>query len=636
MCGIVGIAMSSTGQVNPDLVMKMNRVISRRGPDDEGYYWNNRIGLGMRRLAIIDVKTGQQPVHNEDKSVWVVFNGEIYNYRELRAELETRGHTLATASDTECLVHLYEDYGDECVTKLRGMFAFAIWDERRKRLLLARDRVGIKPLYYSRHQQGLYFGSELKCLLAVDGLGSSMNLRALSDYFSYKYVPGPETIYEAIAELPPAHIGVWEAGRLEIKRYWEFLPRPDHTKSLDYFREGLLHHVKEAVRLHLVSEVPLGAFLSGGIDSSAIVAVMSQDGGTKPKTFTVGFGEGQLGVDERPFARTIAQRYGTDHSECLYENPQTQIEQILPNIIRSFDEPFADSSVVPNYLVCEAARRWVTVALSGTGGDELFAGYERYRGALFAEQFQYLPGWLRQRVIRPIVGALPEWGPGALWVDRIKRFVDGDNLSLPDRYQRYLSAFDEQEKIRIFNRDLLSELQKGNGLQVRSAMLKVKSASDRLDWILNADMHTYLPDDELRKTDRLSMWHSLEVRVPFLDHKLVEFVATIPSKYKLKGWEKKYILIQALKGLVPEQILSRRKQGFSIPLAGWLRGPLREVAQTYLSPSALKEVGLFNVEAVQGLLKDHNALVRNHETKIWTLLTFVIWHRLYVQKRPSL
>jgi asparagine synthase (glutamine-hydrolysing) len=636
MCGIVGIAMSSTGQVNPDLLMKMNRVISRRGPDDEGYYWNNQIGLGMRRLAIIDVKTGQQPVHNEDKSVWVVFNGEIYNYRELRAELETRGHTLATASDTECLVHLYEDYGDDCVTKLRGMFAFAIWDDRRKRLLLARDRLGIKPLYYSRLQQGLYFGSELKCLLAVDGLGSGMNLRSLSNYFSYKYVPGPETIYEAIAELPPAHIGVWEAGRLRIKRYWEFLPRPDHTKSLEYFREGLLHHVKEAIRLHLVSEVPLGAFLSGGIDSSAIVAVMSQDGGTKPKTFTVGFGEGQLGVDERPFARIIAQRYGTDHSECLYENPQTQIEQILPNIIRSFDEPFADSSVVPNYLVCEAARRWVTVALSGTGGDELFAGYERYRGALFAEQFQYLPEWLRQRIIRPIAGALPEWGPGALWVDRIKRFVDGDNLSLPDRYQRYLSAFDEQEKIQIFDRDLLSELQKGDGLQVRSAMLKVKDASDRLDWILNADMHTYLPDDELRKTDRLSMWHSLEVRVPFLDHKLVEFVATIPSKYKLKGWGKKYILIQALKGVVPEQILRRRKQGFSIPLAGWLRGPLREVAQTYLSPSALKEVGLFNVEAVQGLLKDHNTLVRNHETKIWTLLTFVMWHRLYVQKRPSL
>jgi asparagine synthase (glutamine-hydrolysing) len=292
--------------------------------------------------------------------------------------------------------------------------------------------------------------------------------------------------------------------------------------------------------------------------------------------------------------------------------------------------------VVPNYLVCEAARKWVTVALSGTGGDELFAGYERYRGALFAEQFQCLPAWLRQRVIRPIVGALPESGSSSLWVDRIKRFVDGDNLSLPDRYQRYLSAFDEKEKLQIFNHDMLLELQKVNGPQVQAAMLKVKGGSDRLDWILNADMHTYLPDDELRKTDRLSMWHSLEVRVPFLDHKLVEFVATIPSKYKLSGWKKKYVLIQALKGVVPEQILHRRKQGFSIPLADWLRGPLRDLAQTYLSPSVLKEIGVFNVEAVQGLLRDHDALVRNHETKIWTLLTFVMWHRLYIQKRSLL
>jgi asparagine synthase (glutamine-hydrolysing) len=636
MCGIVGAATSSVGAIDHDLIMKMNRLISRRGPDDEGYYWGDRVGLGMRRLAIIDVKSGHQPVHNEDKSIWVVFNGEIYNYRDLRAELESRNHTLATASDTECLVHLYEDFGDEFVTRLRGMFAFAIWDDRRKRLLLGRDRLGIKPLYYRHSRRGLHFGSELKCLLAAEEATPAMNLTGLSDYFSYKYVIGPNTIYETIAELPPAHLGIWADGRFETKRYWQFLPQPDHTKSADYFREGLLHHLKEAVGLHLVSEVPLGAFLSGGIDSSAIVAVMSQHGGTKAKTFTVGFGEGQLGVDERPFARTIAGQYATDHSECLYENPQAQIEQILPQIICSFDEPFADSSVVPNYLVCEAARKWVTVALSGTGGDELFAGYERYRGALLAEQFQVLPVWLRQQIIRPIIGALPESGTSGLWVDRMKRFLDGEDLPLPERYQRYLSAFSDEDKRQLFSRDLLSELDKLNGLQVTPAMMKVNAASDRLDWILNADMHTYLPDDELRKTDRLSMWHSLEVRVPFLDHKLVEFVATIPSSYKLKGWQKKYILIEALKRLVPGHILRRRKQGFSIPLSYWLRGPLRDLARTYLSASALKEVGLFNAAWVEQLLREHDSLVRNHETKIWTLLTFVLWHRLYIQKRPSL
>ena len=633
MCGIVGIAASIVGDIDRNLVMKMNKMITRRGPDDEGYYWGDRVGLGMRRLAIIDVKSGRQPVHNEDKSIWVVFNGEIYNYRDLHAELESRGHTLATASDTECLVHLYEDFGDDFVAKLRGMFAFAIWDEKRKRLLLGRDRLGIKPLYYSLSRLGLCFGSELKCLLAIEHADQAINPHALSEYFSYKYVPGPDTIYEKISELPPAHLGIWEEDRWEVKRYWKFVPRPDYTKPLTYFQEGLLHHLKEAVNLHLVSEVPLGAFLSGGIDSSAIVAVMARHGGTKPKTFTVGFGEGQFGVDERPFARTIAQQYETDHSECLYDNPQSQIEQILPNIVRSFDEPFADSSVVPNYLVCEAARKWVTVALSGTGGDELFAGYERYRGTLFAEQFRFLPGWLRTHLIKPLVSALPESGTGGLWVDRMKRFLDGESLPLPERYQRYLSAFSDEEKRRLFSPDLISALRKQKCTETKPAMLKVEPASDRLDWILNADMHTYLPDDELRKTDRLSMWHSLEVRVPFLDHKLVEFVATIPSIYKLKRWEKKYVLIQALSGLVPQEILTRPKQGFSIPLANWLRGPLKPMVAAYLSPSSLKEVGLFEPREVERLVLEHDKLVRNHETKIWALLMFMVWHELYISRR---
>ncbi len=631
MCGIVGIGTSNTKHVEPRWVRKMCASITRRGPDDEGYFFSDHVGLGMRRLAIIDVRSGQQPVHNEDKSIWVVFNGEIYNYKELQTQLQERGHVLKTSSDTECLVHLYEDFGDEFVGQLRGMFAFAIWDSRQEKLLLGRDRLGIKPLYYSEYGGDLFFGSELKCLLNAPGFNRKINLKAVSEYFSFKYVPGPQTIYEQVKELPPAHLCVWRKGRLGIKRYWTFSPQPDYQKPFEHFRDGLLHHLKEAISLHLVSEVPLGAFLSGGIDSSAIVAVMSQQAGAAPKTFTVGFGEGQMGVDERPFARTIARQYSTDHSECLYENPQTQIEQILPNIIRSFDEPFADSSVIPNYLVCEAARKWVTVALSGTGGDELFAGYERYRGALFAEQFQYLPAWLRQRIIRPVIGALPESGAGTLWMDRIKRFVDGENLPLPDRYQKYLVAFDEEEKRRVFSQNLLSELQKAEGLQVQAEMLRVKASTDPLDWMLNADMHTYLPDDELRKTDRLSMWHSLEVRVPFLDHKLVEFVATIPAQYKLKRWEKKYILIQSLKGIVPDRILHRRKQGFSIPLASWLRGPLKELVHTYLSPQALKGVGLFNSSAVAELLEEHDRLVRNHETRIWALLIFMLWHKMYIQ-----
>jgi asparagine synthase (glutamine-hydrolysing) len=312
----------------------------------------------------------------------------------------------------------------------------------------------------------------------------------------------------------------------------------------------------------------------------------------------------------------------------LYENPQAQIGQILPQIIRAFDEPFADSSVVPNYLVCEAARRWVTVALSGTGGDELFAGYERYRGTLLAEHVQQLPVWLRRRALRPLVKALPESRTSGLWIDRIKRFFDGEELALPFRYQRYLSAFDDEEKKSLFSGDLISELNKRGGLESTPAMLKVPEGVDQLEWMLHADLVTYLPDDELRKTDRLSMWHSLEVRVPFLDHKLVEFIATIPSKYKLKGWEKKHVLVRALKGIVPDQILHRRKQGFSIPLAAWLRGPLKELVRGHLAGPVLTETGLFNAGKVERLLREHDNYERNHETKIWTLLIFMMWHKI--------
>lgn len=632
MCGIAGTVSNTVGGVNPSNVREMCRRITRRGPDDEGYYVGDRMAMGMRRLAIIDLHSGRQPIHNEDKSVWVVFNGEIYNYRELRKDLARRGHTFLTSSDTECIVHLYEDFGEDCIAHLRGMFAVAIWDEREKKLLLARDRLGIKPLYYSRRGPELHFGSEMKCLLAVDGFERKINLQALSQFFTYKYVPGPSTIYEGIDELPPAHIGVWSDGTFSIRQYWELNLCPDRDKSLDYFREGLLHHLKEAVDLHLVSEVPLGAFLSGGIDSSGIVALMAQ-GRTEPvKTFTVGFQAGQLGADERPFARRIAEAYGTDHSECLYENPQAQVENILPEIIRSFDEPFADSSVIPNYMVCEAARKWVTVALSGTGGDELFAGYERYRGTVMGEYYTKLPRWF-SRGLKRCIAAIPESRGSGLWVDRLKRFVQGVDLPLDERYKSYLAAYSEEEKRRLFSRDLQGALEKTGPKNTLRVMNRVQSGGDPLDWMLATDLQSYLPDDELRKTDRLSMWHSLEVRVPFLDHKLVEFVATIPSKYKLHRWQKKYVLVQAFTGMVPKQVLTRKKQGFSIPLANWLRGPLRDLVQTYLSKKSLEDIGLFNPDTVAMLIDQHDRRVSNHETKIWALLTFMIWRELYMRTR---
>lgn len=630
MCGIVGTVHSEIGGVNQELVRRMCAVITRRGPDDDGFFFDGHVGLGMRRLAIIDVNSGRQPVFNEDRTVAVVFNGEIYNYKELRQELLKRGHSLRTHSDTECIAHLYEDFGEDYVTRLRGMFAIAIWDLRQRKLLLARDRFGIKPLYYWQDDRDLYFGSELKCLLSVDRYERQMDLQSVSEFFTFKYVPGPRTIYRGIAELPPGHVAVWKNGELTTRRYWQLKFSTDHSKSFDYYREGLLYHLEEAVRLHLVSEVPLGSFLSGGIDSSAIVALMAKICPGNVKTFTVGFGDGQPGADERPYARTIAQLFKTDHSECVYDDPQKQVESILPLMIQAFDEPFADSSMIPNYLVCQAARQWVTVALSGIGGDELFAGYERYRGALAADSYQRLPGFLTS-AFGTVIRSLPQWEFGGLWIDRMKRFVNSAELPLPERYQQYLSAFTESDKVGLFSQDFLNELTKSGRATAELAMEKVEQCRDPLEWILLTDMETYLPDDELRKADRLSMWHSLEVRVPFLDHKLVEFVASIPSHYKLKGWHKKYILIKSLGNLLPISTLKRRKQGFSIPLSQWLRGPLKNLVQEQLSSPVLRDLGLFNEGFIQRMVKEHQHGVENHETKVWAILVFTMWCRTYLK-----
>ena len=633
MCGIVGSVHAELGHVDQPLVRQMCALIRRRGPDDDGFFFDRQVGLGMRRLAIIDVNSGRQPVYNEDRTVVVVFNGEIYNYKELREALLKRGHILTTHSDTECIAHLYEDFGEEYVTHLRGMFAIAIWDIRQKKLLLARDRFGIKPLYYWQDGRDLYFGSELKCLLSVDRYERQMDLQSVSEFFTFKYVPGPRTIYKGIAELPPGHTAVWRNGELTTRRYWQLKFSTDHSKSVDYYREGLLHHLEEAVRLHLVSEVPLGSFLSGGIDSSAIVALMAKICPGNVKTFTVGFGEGQPGADERPYARTIAEMFKTDHSECVYDDPQTQVESILPFMLQAFDEPFADSSMVPNYLVCQAARQWVTVALSGIGGDELFAGYERYRGALAADSYQRLPRFLTKSM-GAVIHSLPQWECAGLWIDRMKRFVDGAALPLPERYQQYLSAFTEMEKVDLFCQDFMNELKKTGRVTAELAMKKVEQCHDPLEWILLTDMETYLPDDELRKADRLSMWHSLEVRVPFLDHKLVEFVATIPSQLKLKGWEKKHILIKSMEGILPDSILRRRKQGFSIPLGDWLRGPLRDLVYAHVSSSHLRDLGIFKEKTIESMLDEHTRGQKNHETKIWALLTFCLWHQRFI-RMPS-
>lgn len=631
MCGIAGIIHTdSSHPVSAGSLRRMCDVMKHRGPDDFGQYVDGHIGLGMRRLSIIDLQAGRQPIANEDGRIRVIFNGEIYNYRQLRMDLASGGHQFRTTSDTEVIVHLYEEFGEDCVEQLRGMFAFAIWDDRRKELLLARDRLGIKPLYYYQDQEKFIFASEMKCLLATEGFERRMNLEALSTFFTFMYVPGPMTIYEGIYELPPAHIGIWSKGNFSLRRYWEIAPKPDAGKPIELVAEDLRHHLREAIKLHLVSDVPLGAFLSGGIDSSAVVAMMAEGSETKVKTFTVGFKTEEPGFDERPFARRVAGIIGTDHSECLLS---PQVEEILPTIIRAFDEPFADSSVIPNFLICQAARQWVTVALSGLGGDELFAGYERYRGALLADYYRHVPQVFRHGLVDPLIRSIPESRNGGLWGDRMKRFIQGTELGLAERYQRYIAAFGDSEKKEIFSSDLTQELEKRGLSSTVLAMDEAHPGSSPLDRMLFTDLQTYLPHDLLRMTDRLSMCHALEVRVPFLDHKLVEFVATIPAGYKLRRWQKKHVLIRALDGILPKPILNRRKQGFSIPLNSWLRGPLCDLVHTHLAEPVLREIGLFDPRGVARILREHEEGSRNHESKIWAFLTFMVWYDLYMRNQ---
>lgn len=630
MCGIAGVLNFDRGMgVNRPLLQAMCDAIHHRGPDDEGFYVNGAVGLGVRRLRIIDLSTGDQPIHNEDRTVWIVFNGEIYNYKELRAALEQKGHRFYTQTDTETIVHLYEDHGDACVRSLRGMFAFALWDARQHRLLLARDRIGEKQLYYAIIDGALAFGSEIKCLLENPAQKRSIDPRAMRDFFAYLYVGGERTIFEGIRRLPPAHLLTCEHGRTTVSRYWELKPRARTDAREEDLVDEFRARFKEAVGLRLVSDVPLGAFLSGGIDSSAIVGMMATLSSSPVKTFTIGYDADGISYEERPYARVVADRFGTDHHEFVV---RPQIEDIVPEIIRAFDEPFADSSAIPNYYISKLTRRHVTVALSGLGGDEVGAGYERYVGALLAERYNRIPRLIRDSVIAPLVRQLPDSRRGDLTIGRAKRFVAGAGLRFPERYHCYLSTFAADELDRLLSDGLGLDL-RGEGIDDSLARAFAGlPADDPLSQMIFTDLSTYLPDDLLVLSDRMSMAHSLEVRSPFLDHELLEFVVTIPSPLKLRGWTKKHLLKKAFAPLLPSQILSRRKKGFSVPLAAWFRGALRPFLLDWLAESRLSRLGLFNVRAVSTLIREHLDRRENHENKLWALLIFVIWHQLYMEQ----
>jgi len=632
MCGIVGMLDVKGRTVDPSWIAVMNDSITHRGPDDSGSYVKQSIGLGMRRLSIIDVAGGHQPVYNETKTVWAVFNGEIYNHLELREDLEKAGHRFYTHSDSETLVHLYEEYGVEGVSKLRGMFAYALWDEERERLLLARDRIGIKPLYYSLVDGRLAFASELKAFFQLPWFSFEVNPSAIQRFLTYLYIPGPETVYRDIAELPPAHTLVYEQGRASLQRYWTLRYQSEPSVSSAEWSERFLHQFRDSVQSHLISDVPLGAFLSGGIDSSAIVGIMAQ-ASTKPVlTFSIGH-EGQGAFqDERAFARIVAQRFQTDHHEFVVT---TDIKDLLPKLVRCFDQPFADSSAIPNYYISQVTRRHVAVALSGLGGDEIGGGYERYLGMLWAELFKRLPGSLRGLLGEKWIYALPDLASGHPGMSRLKRFFASAQKPSADRYAAFVTAFSPGERERLLNRDFMSQAKPDVPEELIAEIFRSGHADGLLHNLLLCDMQLYLPGDLLALTDRVSMHHSLEVRVPFLDHPLIELMAQVPAEFKTTLWSKKVLFKQAFKELLPASILHRKKLGFSVPLGLWLRNDLKSLLCDSLSKESVQRLGYLNATVIERLIADHLSGRANHENKLWALINLVLWGKAQHELRSD-
>ncbi len=624
MCGICGLIHFDGKPVTRELLAGMNDTLTHRGPDGEGYYMDGAVGLAMRRLKIIDIAGSDQPLCNEDGMIQVIFNGEIYNYRELRRQLEARGHRFKTEGDGETIAHLYEEHGGGALEYLRGMFALALWDRRRGRLLLARDRFGQKPLYYYVDRKVFVFASEIKAILAHPDVPRVSRFvvddrRALAEYLSFGYMPAPETAFVGIKMLPPAMtLGVDYNGALQERRYWQAprLAPPDPSAQTSAFIGGLREQLEEAVKLRLVSDVPLGAFLSGGLDSSLIVALMRRHSNADIKTFSIGF-EGDDSFDETPHAERVARHLNTEHSAFRVE-PEAM--SLLSELVWHHDQPFADSSAIPTYLVSKLTRAQVTVALTGDGGDELFAGYERFYAAELMRKLSVLPAPI-MRIAAGLLRHLPEGTGYYDPVKRARRFARAASQGLDDAY------FD---LVRVFDTELLAEICPG-AYRLPPLMNPYMNAGQAhpVAQLVEANMLSYLPDDLLIKADRCSMQASLEARAPFLDHELAEFAATIPFNLKLKGSRSKHILKEAARGLLPDEIIERKKHGFGLPLGAWLRRDMAPVRELLLSRRA-RERGLLEMRVVERLIAEHERGARDHNRQLWALLTLEMWHRQFV------
>lgn len=633
MCGIAGILGTDRAPVDPALLARMTDALRHRGPDDEGHYCAGPIGLGQRRLSIIDLATGHQPLSNEDGSVWVVFNGEIYNYRELRPELEKQGHRFATHSDTEVIVHAYEQYGPDCLRRFRGMFAFAIWDARQRTLFLARDRVGKKPLFYARAGGQFLFASELQALVRHPALRREVDPAAVDDYLTYGYVPAPRTIFTDVYKLPPAHhlsVRVAEDGELvpgRPERYWQLEYTPKLRLREEEASEQLLELLTEAVRLRMIADVPLGALLSGGIDSGLVVALMSRLSSLPVQTFSIGFDEGEF--NELPHARLVAQRYATEHHELVV---RPQALEVLPTLVRHYGEPFADSSAVPSYYVAQLTRPHVKVALNGDGGDESFAGYDRYLGYSWAHAYRRIPALLRQGMIEPLACLIPDALPRRNRLKQLKRFVQGAARPAGPRYLHWLGYLTPGQKDNLYAPAFRTRLAGHDGGAWLTDLLGQGGARGlgALDSVLAADVQSYLPYDLLVKMDIATMANSLEARSPLLDHEVMEFAARLPGTCKVRRTRLKYLLKRVARDMLPAEILRRRKTGFGVPVGAWMRNELRPLVEDTLLTPAARTRAYFEPQQVRAFVDEHVSGRHDHAYPLWALLWLELWHREFL------
>ncbi len=634
MCGIAGWA-----NLDPDtppmfgdevILNSMCERMWHRGPDSEGLWLGTGVALGMRRLAIIDLETGEQPVWNEDKSVVAVMNGEIYNFQELRKGLEERGHKFVSKSDTEVIPHLYDELGEAFLDVLNGMFSIALWDTKLKKLILARDRFGEKPLYYGIFDDKLFFASEPKALLTHPKISPKINLEALQHYLSYDYVPAPLSIYEGIYKLPAAHRLVWENGKVKTIRYWRLsFNKSQRRPSVNEASNNLRELLSESVKSRLISDVPLGVLLSGGIDSSSIAAFAVKHSKEKVKTFSIGFEEDSF--DESKYAREVARHLGTEHFEDRLSVDSAR--KLISEIGQWLDEPLSDGSLLPTFLLSRFVRQHVTVALGGDGGDEIFAGYPMYYGHKMARVYDTIPKFVRSGVIKPIVNNLAVSTDNLSFDYKARRFISSAEYDRIERHHSWFGSFSSEEKEELLTDNVQFATKNLDIYELAKDLLVNCNAEDEIEQMQYLDMNLYLAEDILTKVDRASMAVSLEVRAPFLDHNVAEYAASLPSEYKLKGSVSKYILKKAVNGLLPKSITKRPKKGFGIPIGKWLKGTLNPLMHDLLSPDRLIIQDFFDYEYVQKLMREHEQGVANHYKQLWTLLVFQLWYDKFIDVR---